>query len=101
MTEGELDFDAEELAMLRQLFRSEAQDALESVTTRVLAAGSAKPSADAVTEMMRVTHTLKGSAGTVGLNTMVELSHRLESAIATLFRAAKNRLCMSSGPRAW
>ena len=82
MSDHELDFDPDELAMLRQLFRSEAQDALEQVTIRVLAAGSAKPSAEALTEMMRVTHTLKGAAGTVGLHVMVELSHRFESARA-------------------
>ena len=87
-TEGELDFDPEELAMLRQLFRSEAQDALEVVTARVLAAGSTKPSPEALTEMMRVTHTLKGAAGTVGLPGMVDLSHRLESAFAALGRDA-------------
>ena len=87
MSEGsELDFDADELAMLRQLFRSEAQDALETVTTRVLAGGSANPTAEALTEMMRVTHTLKGAAGTVGLNTMVDLSHRLESVLAAFGR---------------
>ena len=33
MSEGDLDFDADELAMLRQLFKAEAQDALETVTT--------------------------------------------------------------------
>ncbi|MGE0404291.1 MAG: Hpt domain-containing protein, partial [Kofleriaceae bacterium] len=86
MSDGELDFDADELAMLRQLFRAEAQDALEQVTTRVLAGGSARPSVDALTEMMRVTHTLKGAAGTVGLNAMVDLSHRLESALAMFTR---------------
>ncbi len=86
MTDDELDFDAEELAMLRQLFRSEAQDALETVTARLLAGGSAKPSPEALTEMMRVTHTLKGAAGTVGLPAMVDLSHRLESALAALGR---------------
>jgi len=86
MSDGELDFDPEELAMLRQLFRTEAQDALEQVTARVLAAGSARPSAEALTEMMRVTHTLKGAAGTVGLTPMVDLSHRLESALAGLGR---------------
>jgi chemotaxis protein histidine kinase CheA len=80
----DLDFDADELAMLRQLFRAEAHDALELVTTRVLATGTARPSAEALAEMMRVTHTLKGAAGTVGLNAMVELSHRFESALATL-----------------
>jgi chemotaxis protein histidine kinase CheA len=88
MSEGELDFDADELAMLRQLFRAEAQDALETVTTRVLAGGSTNPTHEALTEMMRVTHTLKGAAGTVGLNTMVDLSHRLESALASFGRAS-------------
>jgi chemosensory pili system protein ChpA (sensor histidine kinase/response regulator) len=85
------DFDADELAMLRQLFRSEAHDALEAVTARVLAGGSSRPSADALAEMMRVTHTLKGAAGTVGLPGMVDLAHRLEDAlvaIAGLARAA-------------
>lgn len=79
------DFAPEELAMLRQLFCTEAQDALEQVTTRVLAA-TGKPPAESFTEMMRVTHTLKGAAGTVGLDAMVDLSHRLESALASLAR---------------
>jgi len=83
MTEGELDFDPEELAMLRQLFRSEAQDALEAVTARVLAVGSAAPSREALTEMMRATHTMKGAAGTVGLPAMVDLAHRLENVFAS------------------
>ncbi|MBA3465460.1 MAG: response regulator [Deltaproteobacteria bacterium] len=86
MSDGELDFDADELAMLRGLFRAEAQEALETVTTRVLAGGSTKPNAEALTEMMRVTHTLKGAAGTVGLMAMVDLSHRLESALAAFGR---------------
>jgi chemotaxis protein histidine kinase CheA/CheY-like chemotaxis protein len=82
MTERELDFDPEELAMLRQLFRSEAQDALEAVTARVLAVGSSAPSREALTEMMRATHTMKGAAGTVGLPSMVDLAHRLENVFA-------------------
>ena len=86
MPDGELDFDPEELAMLRQLFRAEAQDGLEAVTSRVLASGPARPSAEALTEMMRVTHSLKGAAGTVGLPAMVELAHRLEGVLAALGR---------------
>jgi chemotaxis protein histidine kinase CheA/CheY-like chemotaxis protein len=86
VSEGDVDFDADELAMLRQLFRSEAHDALDLVTNRVLAGGSARPTPDALAEMMRVTHTLKGAAGTVGLAAMVDLSHRLESALAELAR---------------
>src|SRR5262245_15041126 len=85
MTE-DLDFDPEELAMLRTLFRTEAHESLESVTARLLAGGSALPSPEALTEMMRVTHTLKGAAGTVGLGAIVDLAHRLESVFATLVR---------------
>ena len=86
MSEGDLDFDADELAMLRQLFRSEAHDALEVVTSRVLSSGTHRPTSEALGEMMRVTHTLKGSAGTVGLGAMVDLVHRLESAFAVIGR---------------
>lgn len=81
-----LDFDPDELAMLRGLFRDEANDALETVTTRVLAGGTARPSDDALGEMMRVTHTLKGAAGTVGLPIMVELAHQFEGALASIAR---------------
>jgi two-component system chemotaxis sensor kinase CheA len=86
VSDHELDFDPDELAMLRQLFRSEAEESLDQVTERVLAAGSAKPNAEALTEMMRVTHTLKGAAGTVGLDGVVDVSHRLESVLASLAR---------------
>jgi chemotaxis protein histidine kinase CheA len=79
---SELDFDADELAMLRALFRGEALEALDGVTARVLAAGSAAPAPAELAEMMRATHTLKGAAGTVGLPVMVELSHRLEDVLA-------------------
>jgi chemotaxis protein histidine kinase CheA len=82
----DLDFEADELAMLRQLFRDEAHDALEAVTRRILAGGPAAPPPDALAEMMRVTHTLKGAAGTVGLTAMVDLAHRLESAFAAIGR---------------
>ena len=86
MSDLDLDFDADELAMLRMLFRSEAHDALEVVTARVLSNGSTRPSGEGLAEMMRVTHTIKGSAGTVGLGTMVDLAHRLESAFAVIVR---------------
>ena len=52
-----LDFDEDELVMLRQLFRDEAREALEVVTARALAAGPTPPSGEALAEMMRVTHT--------------------------------------------
>ena len=82
------DFGADELAALRQFFRDEAHEALESVTARALASAGGAGAADAIGEMMRVTHTLKGSAGTVGLPGVVDLAHRFESALA-LLRAGK------------
>ncbi len=76
------DFDPDELAMLRQLFRDEAHEALEQVTARAQGAGAG--SLEAVLEMMRTTHTLKGAAGTVGLDAVVELTHALEGALAAV-----------------
>jgi chemosensory pili system protein ChpA (sensor histidine kinase/response regulator) len=76
------DFDPDELAMLRQLFRDEAHEALEQVTAR--AQGPTAGSLEAVLEMMRTTHTLKGAAGTVGLDAVVELTHALEGALAAV-----------------
>ncbi|MEZ4402186.1 MAG: response regulator [Kofleriaceae bacterium] len=73
------DFDQDELTMLRQLFRDEAHEALELVTGLALG-GAVTP--DAVLEMMRVTHTLKGAAGTVGLTEVVDLTHQFEGALA-------------------
>ncbi len=86
-----VDFDAEELALLRQLFRDEAHDALEQVTTRAQGVARGQPVAEAVHDMMRVTHTLKGSAGTVGLGDVVDLAHKLEGALAAV----------RSGQRPW
>jgi two-component system chemotaxis sensor kinase CheA len=89
------DFGAEELSALRQFFRDEAHEALEMVTARALASSTGALSAETVTEMMRVTHTLKGSAGTVGLPGVVDLAHRFESALA-LLRTGK--LAWSAAP---
>lgn len=78
------DFGAAEWVALRQFFRDEAHEALETVTARALASSTGALSPETVTEMMRVTHTLKGSAGTVGLPGVVDLAHRFESALALL-----------------
>jgi chemotaxis protein histidine kinase CheA len=88
------DFGVEELAALRQFFRDEAHEALEQVIARALAGASAPAATDGITDMMRVTHTLKGSAGTVGLPGVVDLAHRFESALA-LIRAGQ--IAWSSG----
>ena len=83
------DFDPDELAMLRQLFRDEAHEALEQVTAR--AQGPTAGSLEAVLEMMRTTNTLKGAAGTVGLDAVVELTHALEGALAAVRNGQRRR----------
>ncbi len=81
---GDDDFAPEELAMLRDFFRDEAQEALERLTGRLLGVAGAHPSAETITELMRVTHTLKGSAGTVGLQEIVDYAHELEDHFARI-----------------
>lgn len=76
------DFAPEELQMLRSFFRDEANEVLEQLTSRLLQLGEDPPGPDDVSELMRTTHTLKGSAGTVGLGHIVELAHALEDRFA-------------------
>jgi len=71
-------FDAEEAKMLRSFFRDEAHDHLEGITRRLLHASKATLDAAAVAELMRATHTLKGSAATVGLQTVSDCAHAIE-----------------------
>ncbi|HTM20309.1 MAG TPA: response regulator [Kofleriaceae bacterium] len=78
------DFAPEELALLRSYFRDEANETLEQVTRHLLGAGGLRPGDEALTELMRATHTLKGSAGTVGLTAIVEFAHALEDRLAQL-----------------
>ncbi len=76
------DFAPEELQMLRSFFRDEAHDVLDQLTARLLQMAGDPPDDSAVSELMRTTHTLKGSAGTVGLRHVVELAHALEDRFA-------------------
>lgn len=82
MSDPRDDFAPDELQMLRSFFRDEANDVLEQLTARLLQLGLERPGADQIQELMRTTHTLKGSAGTVGLGVIVELAHALEDRFA-------------------
>jgi chemotaxis protein histidine kinase CheA len=79
-----IDFDAEELKSLRQVFASEANDALDTVTRLCLDCAAAGPSGEAYAEMLRVTHAIKGAGGTVGLVATVDASHQLETTLLHL-----------------
>ena len=81
LTDG---FDADESAMLKSFFRDEAHDYLENITRRLLHASHATLEASGIAEMLRATHTLKGSAATVGLHEIAEAAHALEDCFAQL-----------------
>ncbi len=74
-------FAPEELEMLRSFFRDEAQEGLERVTSSLLQS-SGELTEEQLSDAMRTTHTIKGSAGTVALPHIVEFAHILEDRFA-------------------
>ncbi len=88
------DFAPEELQMLRSFFRDEAHDVLDQLTARLLQLAGDRPDDSAISELMRTTHTIKGSAGTVGLRHVVALAHALEDRFA---QVRTGRLAWSRG----
>lgn len=82
-------FDADETALLRSFFLDEAQEHLEGITSTLVQlerepAGNQRQRRDLVDVLLRKTHTLKGSAATVGLAAAAEAAHRLEDVFAQL-----------------
>lgn len=80
-TNFEDEWDPETTELLRGLFRQEADEHLDVITSRLLAAVE-DPSA--LTEALRRAHTLKGSAGTVGYACMQRAAHQLEERLIAL-----------------
>jgi chemotaxis protein histidine kinase CheA/ActR/RegA family two-component response regulator len=78
------DFDEDETLMLRNFFRDEAHDYLEGITRRLLHASKTQLDTVAIAELMRTTHTLKGSAATVGLKSIAAVAHDIEDCFAKL-----------------
>jgi chemosensory pili system protein ChpA (sensor histidine kinase/response regulator) len=86
-------FDADETALLRSFFLDEAQEHLEGITSTLIALEREPGRRDLVDVLLRKTHTLKGSAATVGLAAAAEAAHRLEDVFAQL---RSGRLAMST-----
>ncbi len=82
--EVEGDLESEEAGSLRRLFRDEADETLERIATTLAELGDRAPGAAVLRELMRMTHTLKGSAATVQLGAIGEASHALEDAFDAL-----------------
>lgn len=74
-------FDTGEHITLLNFFREEASEGLDEITELLLASTANRPADMVLDELMRLTHGLKGAAGTVDLPTVAELSHQYEDAI--------------------
>lgn len=74
-------FDTGEHLTLLNFFREEASEGLDRITDLLLASSSETPDDAVLNELMRLTHGLKGAAGTVDLPTIAELSHQYEDAV--------------------
>jgi len=66
---------------LSQTFVIEARELLELMESRLLETKAAGHDAEAVNELFRVAHTIKGSAGVCGFEHIVRFSHVMESVL--------------------
>lgn len=72
--EEEFEIDDE----MREVFALEAEDLLGNISEHLEKLGKTPNSREALLEIRRSAHTLKGSAGIVGLKTLSQLAHRVE-----------------------
>jgi chemosensory pili system protein ChpA (sensor histidine kinase/response regulator) len=77
-------FNTSEYRALRALFRDECHEALELATRHLLHAEPDHIAAESLNELLRTTHSLKGTAGTVGLRDFTDAAHRLEGVFERL-----------------
>lgn len=78
---------ASDLESLRQTFFTEAGELLTQLESGLLALADRRPDADAVNSLFRAAHTLKGSAGLFGLQSVVAFAHVVEGLLETLRNA--------------
>jgi two-component system chemotaxis sensor kinase CheA len=64
------------------IFRDEANERLDSMSTALLAIEDGRASADAIDSLFRDAHTIKGGAGMLGLHAIGELAHAVEDVLA-------------------
>ncbi|MEW6047136.1 MAG: Hpt domain-containing protein, partial [Bacillota bacterium] len=68
-----------EASELRSLFVDEAREYIQLLNQGLLQLESAPQEAAVLHELFRAVHSLKGMAGTMGYQSMVELAHAVES----------------------
>ncbi len=84
------------------LFLDESQEHIQSVNTQLLKLEQTG-SQDAIQEIFRSAHTLKGMSATMGYESVANLTHEMESAL-DLVRAGKKRAtscCSTRCSRRW
>jgi chemotaxis protein histidine kinase CheA/CheY-like chemotaxis protein len=77
-------FNTSEYRALRALFRDESQEALDEATHLLLRTPGDSIDQAALTEILRTTHSLKGTAGTVGLSAFSDAAHQFEGVVERL-----------------
>jgi chemosensory pili system protein ChpA (sensor histidine kinase/response regulator) len=77
---GGFEIDAEML----EIFREEAEDLLRNINSQLEVLKSAPNNRESLLEIRRSAHTLKGSAGIVGLKPLSHLAHRVEDLLDCL-----------------
>ena len=70
---------------LLETFSLEAEDHLRNVSTLLSALARQPERRDALQDIRRSVHTLKGAAGAVGLRTIARLAHRMEDLLDRLY----------------
>ncbi len=83
---GEGDFALEDISIeLMEAFYLEAEDHLRLITLSLAGLDKDPQQIDLLQNVRRSVHTLKGAAGTIGLQAMAELSHRMEDLLDRLY----------------
>ncbi len=67
-----------------EIFRDEANERLDRIVDTLLAVESSRAGADAVDELFRDAHTIKGAAGMLGLDDVRALAHAFEDVLAVI-----------------
>jgi len=67
-----------------EIFRDEANERLDRIVDTLLAVEGSRAGADAVDELFRDAHTIKGAAGMLGLDDVRSLAHAFEDVLAVV-----------------
>lgn len=81
----------EDNSKYREIFLEESDEYLQVLNDGMLLLEDDPTDTDALNDIFRAAHTLKGMAATMGYNSMATLTHSMETALE-LFRGGKNKI---------